>query len=57
MIVAVLGHGSPRGGILFGYKEGLKMSKQDTPYTVERVFVGERTAEELVADLIRAHEG
>lgn len=25
-------------------------------YTVERVFVGTRTAEEVVADIIRAHE-
>ena len=33
------------------------MSKQDTPLTVVRVFAGERTAEELAADLIRAHEG
>ena len=34
-----------------------KMSKQDIPLTVIRVFTGDRTAEELTADLIRAHEG
>lgn len=33
------------------------MSRQETPLTVVRVYVGERTAEELAADLIRVHEG
>lgn len=30
-------------------------NRKDVLYTVDRVFSGSRTAEELVADIIRAH--
>lgn len=43
-------------------KEDTDMSMQEASgtkpaYTVDRRFVGERTAEELVSDLIRVHTG
>ena len=48
----------PARHILYGKpdKEAEKMSKQEAKYTVIRLYGGTRTAEELVADLIKAHE-